>query len=255
MNWAATQDRFDLSLLLLLGLSGGAWLTLFAWGRSPYARYLSHEALVPASEPLLLGVYLAAWLLMLNAMMLPTTTPLVALFRRLTRRRAGSGWLVALLLAGYLAVWLAFSLALYVADVSLHRLAGLIPWLAENPWAPAASTLALAGVYQFTPLKHRCLERCRSPLSFITNHWHGKDYGKEALSLGFHHGLYCLGCCWTLMLVMFALGAANLGWMLALGAVMAAEKNSRWGRRLSTPVGLVLLAWAWLTVLRAGPWA
>ncbi|UCH27039.1 MAG: DUF2182 domain-containing protein, partial [Trueperaceae bacterium] len=246
--------RFDLSLLLLLGLSGGAWLILLAWGRSPYARYLSHDALIPAGGIALLGVYLLAWLLMLNAMMLPTTVPLVALFRRLTRRRPTGGRLVALLLAGYLTVWLAFGLTLYAADWSLHRLAGLIPWLAENPWAPAASTLALAGIYQFTPWKRRCLERCRSPLSFITGHWHGGDTGREALFLGLHHGLYCLGCCWTLMLVMFALGAANLGWMLALGAVMAAEKNSRWGRRLSTPVGLALLVWAWLTVLWASPW-
>ena len=109
----------------------------------------------------------------------------------------------------------------------------------------------LAGVYQFTPLKSSCLARCRSPLLFIVAHWHGRHEALQAVWLGVHHGLFCLGCCWLLMLLMFAVGAGNLGWMLALGLVMAAEKNLPWGRRISAPLGGVLLGWGLAVALRA----
>ena len=101
--------------------------------------------------------------------------------------------------------------------------------------------MTTAGLYQFTSLKRRCLEKCRSPLAFIMQHWHGDDGEHEAFRLGIRHGLFCIGCCWTLMLLMFLVSIGNLGWMLALAAVMAIEKNLTWGRRLSTPLGVVLL--------------
>ena len=102
-------------------------------------------------------------------------------------------------------------------------------------------TLIFAGLYQFSPLKYHCLDKCRSPLSFITQYWTGRHEAVAAFRLGVHHGLFCLGCCWSLMLVMFAVGTGSLAWMLALGAVMAIEKNLPWGRRLSRPVGLTLI--------------
>ena len=83
----------------------------------------------------------------------------------------------------------------------------------------------LAGLYQFTPLKYACLDKCRSPLSFITEHWRGSHERTQAFRLGVHHGLFCIGCCWSLMLLMFAVGVGNLGWMLVLGALMAIEKT------------------------------
>jgi len=104
--------------------------------------------------------------------------------------------------------------------------------------------LLLAGLYQFTPLKDRCLQKCRSPLSFVAEHWRGGSERLDAMRLGFRHGLFCLGCCWTLMLLMFAVGGVNLGWMLGLGAVMAAEKSAPWGRLLVTPVGVALIVLA-----------
>ena len=78
-------------------------------------------------------------------------------------------------------------------------------------------------------------------MSFITEHWHGQHETREAFTLGVHHGLFCVGCCWSLMLLMFAVGAGSLGWMLVLGAVMAAEKNLPWGEQMSKPLGLALL--------------
>src|SRR5439155_9756290 len=89
-----------------------------------------------------------------------------------------------------------------------------------------------------------CLDQCRSPYSFLVQHWQGRLPERDALRLGIHHGLFCLGCCWTLMLLMFAVGGANLGWMLGLGAVMAAERTTSWGRRLTRPLGALLIVGA-----------
>jgi len=108
-------------------------------------------------------------------------------------------------------------------------------------------------VYQFTPLKQMCLEKCRSPYMFLVEHWRGRNAGSDALRLGVRHGLFCLGCCWTLMLLMFAVGGANLGWMLALGTLMAAERSTRWGRYLTAPVGVALVLWAVLHLAGIAP--
>jgi predicted metal-binding membrane protein len=109
-----------------------------------------------------------------------------------------------------------------------------------------------AGLYQFTPLKHQCLEKCRSPLNFVMQHWHGGRGEQEAFRLGIHHGLFCIGCCWSLMLLMFVVGVGNLAWMLALATVMTVEKNVAWGRRLSTPLGAALIGLAAVLVAAHG---
>ncbi len=109
--------------------------------------------------------------------------------------------------------------------------------------------MLLAGAFQFTPLKYRCLDKCRTPLGFIMQHWRGRRERSHAFALGVQHGAFCVGCCWALMFLMFAVGTGNVGWMLVLGAVMAIEKNVRWGRRLSTPLGIGLLAWGALIIL------
>src|SRR6266513_2848107 len=121
-----------------------------------------------------------------------------------------------------------------------------------SAWIASAILLA-AGVYQFTPLKRMCLEKCRSPYMFLVEHWRGRHAGSDALRLGVRHGLFCLGCCWTLMLLMFAVGGANLGWMLALGTLMAAERTTRWGRYLTAPVGAALVLWAVLHLAGIAP--
>src|SRR5260370_12253194 len=114
-------------------------------------------------------------------------------------------------------------------------------WLIANVRVIGAAILAIAGVYQFTELKYRCLDKCRAPLGFVIVHWRGARQRRQALFLGVRHGAFCIGCCWCLMLLMFAVGSANIGWMLALGAAMAAEKNLPAGRRLAAPLGAVLL--------------
>ena len=134
-----------------------------------------------------------------------------------------------------------FGAIVHVGDLGLHEAVEQSTWLEANSWAIGAGTLMLAGVYQFTPLKYQCLDKCRSPLSFVMEHWRGSHERTQSLWLGVHHGIFCIGCCWSLMLLMFAVGAGSIGWMLVLGMVMAIEKNMPWGRQLAKPLGLILI--------------
>jgi predicted metal-binding membrane protein len=229
-----------------------AWLALWAWGQSPYARFLSHHHLdeVRGGGGLML-VFIAGWALMIVAMMLPTSLPLVTLFHTLTNRRMDQRQLVSLLLVGYLCIWVLFGVVIYLGDWILHHVVEHNAWLQANTWGLGAVTVVLAGLYQFTPLKYHCLDKCRSPLSFIMEHWRGRHDKAQAFRLGVHHALFCLGCCWSLMLLMFAVGVGNVGWMLALATVMAIEKNMPWGRRLSAPLGVFLLGWGLALLFRS----
>lgn len=243
---ARDSRLFAAALVALLAL---AWLALLVWERSPYGRFLDHEELAdiplaPEGEALVFGLFfVAGWTLMTFAMMLPTSLPLIQLFRRLIRQRTDRGVLVGLLIVGYLGIWSLFGIAAHLGDWALHQLiVERSAWLDDHALLIGAGVLLVAGGYQFTPLKYMCLDKCRSPLSFITEHWRGARERAEAFQLGVHHGVFCVGCCWSLMLLMFAVGVGNVGWMLALGAVMAVEKNMPWGRRLSAPLGIGLLA-------------
>lgn len=228
--------------ILVLALSALAWLTLWVWGRSPYSRFLSHHALESVTQNIaLVPLFIVGWVVMTTAMMLPTSLPLISLFQTVVRQRRDQVGLISLLITGYLAIWTLFGGALYAGDWLLHQAIDQNQWLSERAWMISALTLLLAGLYQFSPLKYHCLDKCRSPMSFIAGHWHGVNAAREALVLGGYHGLFCLGCCWALMLLMFAVGAGNLGWMLALSVVMAVEKNTAAGRRLGAPLGITLL--------------
>jgi len=249
-------------LALLLGLVALAWLTLFLWELSPYGRYLDHGTwtelglgawlcrAVPAGPVVVPAmIYAAGWMLMTAAMMLPTTLPLFGRFERLTEHRPDRRVLLGLLIAGYLLAWLAFGLVAHGLDYGLHEAARAVPWLVLNGWAVGAAVLAIAGAFQFSRLKYACLDKCRAPFSFINQHWRGSNPHRQSLLLGLHHGLYCVGCCWALMLVMFVVGTGSVGWMLVLGAVMAIEKNHSLGAKFSTPLGIGLLAWASVIVI------
>lgn len=238
--------RLSIAALVIL-----AWAVLAAWGVSPFRGLLSHRSIVEtAVSPMIqFLVFVFGWTLMTIAMMLPSSLPLVNLFRRVVTGRPDSGRLTARLVLGYLSVWVLFGAVAYRADALVHAAVSQIPFLAARSLWIAAAILFAAGVYQFTPLKHMCLEKCRSPYSFLVEHWRGGSAASDALRLGWRHGLFCLGCCWTLMLLMFAIGGANLGWMLALGAIMAAERATRWGQHLTRPLGVALAALGVLQVL------
>jgi predicted metal-binding membrane protein len=230
---------------LLVAVVALAWLGLWLWGESPYDRFLNHSQLseITSGDASLLVFFVAGWTLMVFAMMLPTSLPLITLFHTMTRSRPDHKWLLGLVITGYIGVWAWFGVVVHLGDLALHEITDHSQWLTANSWAFGSGVLMLAGVYQFTPLKYHCLDKCRSPLSFIMEHWTGKDQLSQAFRLGLHHGVFCIGCCWSLMLLMFAVGSGNIGWMLLLGALMAVEKNLPWGRRMSKPLGILLLTW------------
>ncbi len=248
--WAARNDDRRLFAVLVATLVALTWLALGIWSLSPYSRFLDHQLLgeldfaISREYLVFLSIFVAGWTLMLVAMMLPTSMPLVLLFRRLTLRRSDSSRLVALLITGYLFVWILFGGLAHLGDLLIHAGIEHSVWLATNEWTIGAGTIMLAGIYQFTPLKYSCLDKCRSPLSFITEHWTGSHERSQAFRLGVHHGIFCVGCCWSLMLLMFVVGVGNLGWMLALGTVMAVEKNMPWGKKISAPLGAGLIGWS-----------
>jgi predicted metal-binding membrane protein len=238
-----------------------AWVTLWAWARSPYGRYLEHGdwtasgpaaflcRAIPGGDVVVpMVLYAAAWILMTAAMMLPTTLPLFSAFDRMTAGRPDHGRLLMLLGLGYMTIWGAFGLLAHALHGAVLSLLARVPALAWHGWLIGAATIVLAGAFQFSSLKYKCLEKCRTPLSFVVQRWRGHAQGWHAFALGAQHGLFCVGCCWALMLLMFALGTGSLGWMLLLAAVMALEKNVRWGHRLSTPLGVALLSWAFVMV-------
>jgi len=239
------------------------WLTLWMWAQSPYGRYLDHGRwtdvglaasicrVLPNGSVLLPALlYVSGWVLMTAAMMLPTTIPLLDVFRRLAQKRSDTGRLVGLVVAGYLLIWLAFGAVAHLMDWGVNALVRESAWLRLNGWALGAVVLGVAGVFQFSDLKYRCLDRCRAPLSFVLGHWRGGNVHRQALAIGIHHGIYCVGCCWALMLLMFIVGTGSVGWMLALGAVMAAEKNLPRGRVLAKPLGVALVVGAVVVVFQ-----
>jgi predicted metal-binding membrane protein len=240
------HDRTILVATLLL-LAVLAALAIALWQASPYGRYMGHEP-TGLGLPLELSLFSAGWLLMIVAMMLPTTLPLLASFWALVSRRPQRRRLVVLVMLGYGATWLAFGAAAYAGDRGVHAVVGAVPLLSSYPQLIIGATLGLAGLWQFSPLKYRCLEECRSPLGFVLNRWRGVDPGREALRLGVAHGIFCIGCCWSLMLVMFGVGMGNLAWMLGLGGLMAVEKNTAWGPRIARPLGIALVLAALVAV-------
>ena len=254
--WRRAERPLVLAALLAL-LSVSAWATLWWWNASPYGRYFAHGGwgefgtlaafcrAVPEGEivvPALL--HALAWVLMVAAMMLPTTFPVLALFRRIVGGRKDAGTLTALVVLGFFAAWFSFGVVAHAADLLLQWIAARVPALTTHAWALGAAVLAGAGAFQFSALKYRCLEQCHTPFAFVASRWHGSSPRREAWRLGLDHGVFCVGCCWALMLVMFVVGTGNLGWMLVLAVAMAAEKNLPWGRHLRTPLGLGLLGWA-----------
>lgn len=253
------------ALALIVVLITLAWLALAGWSASPWRRWLDHGAwadlawlaaicrAVPAGERLVpVLAYAAAWNLMIAAMMLPTTLPLLTIFRRLIDARPDAGMLTAAVLAGYSLAWLAFGVVAYGIDSAVREAAATSGWLVAHGWVVGSVVIAGAGAFQFSDLKYRCLERCRTPFGFVNARWHGRRPLAESFRLGVDHGLFCVGCCWALMLVTFVVGMGNIGWMLVLAAAMAAEKNLPWGARVRTPLGVALVAWAGVIAVANG---
>jgi predicted metal-binding membrane protein len=226
----------------ILAAVAAAWGAAVAVEASGIAGALHHDSLLeggPGLGPALL-LFLLGWQVMVAAMMLPSSLPLVRMFAAASAGAPDRGRALAAFVGAYAVVWSAFGLLAFAGDAGLHALVASSSWMAANDWVIGPSVLLLAGAFQFTPLKDACLRACRHPASFLRRHYRRGAGG--AFALGARHGMFCVGCCWALMLVMFAAGAVSLIWMAALTALMVHEKTRPAGARTVPLTGTVLLA-------------
>ena len=196
-----------------------------------------------------LGVVFIMWSAMMIAMMLPSATPMLLVYRQLAARAvAYPDAQSAFFAAGYALVWTLFSAAATLAQWGLHSLALLSPAMSLDGPRLGGLLLVVTGVYQWTALKRSCLAGCAAPLEFLSRHWQASRFG--AWRMGLLHGIYCVGCCWMLMALLFVYGVMNLFWIGALTLYVLVEKllpPRRWWPRLS---GALLIAWGAGMMLR-----
>jgi predicted metal-binding membrane protein len=221
---------------LLLGAALVAWIVTIdrMWGMDAG----------PGTDLGGLGWFAGIWVTMMAAMMLPSVAPMALLFARISGERRGQSRVFVptwVFLAGYLAAWTLYGLAAY----GLFRIVtwfgtGWLAWDRAGPYVTGGA-IAAAGLYQLTPMKEVCLRHCRGPMHYVLHGW--RDGRLGALRMGAEHGLFCVGCCWGLMVALFAVGVMSLFWMVVVAAVIFAEKVLPYGLRLSRlfAVALVVL--------------
>ena len=195
-------------------------------------------------DPLNLVLTFVMWAVMMAAMMIPSASPLILLFATINRERCkerGPFVSTGVFLLGYLVAWTVFSALATLAQWGFQTATLLSPMLAINNPVLGGALLFAAGVFQWTPLKYACLARCRSPLGFLMNEWRGGARG--ALIMGLRHGIYCIGCCWLLMSLLFVTGVMNLLWMAIITVFVLLEKIVPAGYWVSRIAGLLLITW------------
>jgi predicted metal-binding membrane protein len=197
-----------------------------------------------------LASYLVIWVTMMAAMMLPSVAPMALLFARISRdrRREGRAFVPTwIFLAGYLFAWMAYGLGAYGAlRVVTAAGTGWLAWDRAGPYV-AGIAVAAAGLYQLSPLKELCLRHCRGPLHYVLHGWRPGRLG--ALQMGAEHGVHCVGCCWGLMVILFAVGVMSLFWMVVVAAAIFAEKVLPQGLRISRALALASVALGlWIAV-------
>ncbi len=197
------------------------------------------------------AVVLAMWGAMTLAMILPSAGPMILMYAEIADAAAKKGERIVsplVIAGGYAGVWLGFALAASLAQIALTHLASIDSAIGTTSGLFSGAIFLAAGAYQFTPLKHACLTQCQRPFPFFFAHWQTTPGG--VFRLGFRQGLYCLGCCWAMMLVMFAVGVMNVIWMAALGIVMTIEKLGS-GRLFSHIVGAALIVGGFVFLVTA----
>jgi predicted metal-binding membrane protein len=243
-----------LAALCVVALAGLSWLALglLYSGISPFDAMC--WALVPSSAVWGAGGFAIVglmWSAMTLAMMLPSASPMILTYAEIGDTAARKGERIVspfVLAAGYMLVWLGFAAAATLAQFAFTRAALLDTGMASASGLFSGAIFIGAGAYQFSTLKHACLTQCRSPFPFFFTNWATTTRG--VFRLGVKQGLYCLGCCWAMMLVMFAVGVMNVIWMAALGALMTFEKIGA-GKRLSYALGVALIVTGMAFVLTA----
>jgi predicted metal-binding membrane protein len=257
LEWVLKHDRTVIATgLIVITLLCWMWIVPMARDMSGAMNGPSAWMMTTTWDGRHLVLLWAMWAVMMAGMMLPSASPLLLMYAGLLRRRpfdsakdrpSGSAQgrertvpLVYAMAAGYLIVWALFSAAATVIQRVLSGLLVLSPMMEMASRPISAAVLVGAGIYQLTPFKWRCLRACRSPLAFIMQHWREGSAG--ALRMGVEHGIYCLGCCWALMLLLFVGGVMNLYVIVTLTLLVLIEKLAPAGRYVSGATGVILIA-------------
>lgn len=248
-NAALTQERAIL-MAALIGVSAVAWLYTIYRGWSVNGM----ETAMPRMEPWSGADFVLAfvmWVVMMMAMMIPSASPMILMFAAINRkRRERQDPFVptGLFLLSYLLVWGGFSALAATAQWRLSAAELFSPAMAITSSLLGGGLLLAAGIYQMMPLKYACLHHCRSPLEHLINGW--REGRPGAFVMGLRHGVYCMGCCWALMSLLFVGGVMNLLWVAIIAAIVFAEKVAPAGRWVSRISGTLLMAWGiWMLTL------
>lgn len=258
---ATTLPRRERAFVLagLAGATALAWFYLFwmagSMAQNPESMSGGMQSManvagahLVAWSPLDWTMMFVMWAIMMVGMMLPSATPNILLFAAVRRKQNAKGHAIApvwAFVAGYLAAWTVFSAGATVLQWGLERLALLNPMMATTSTALGGAVLIAAGLYQLSPVKNRCLEHCRSPVEYLAAHWRPGIAG--ANRMGFEHGLYCIGCCWPLMGLLFVGGVMNLLWVAAITAFVLAEKVAPHGHVVRRVAAVILIVWGGAT--------
>jgi predicted metal-binding membrane protein len=245
---AYPRDRAETYMLAaLLGLAAAGW-AFVAW-QSQADDGMSMGLTMGMGAPL----FLASWVAMMAAMMFPTAAPMIRMFARISsgkRARGEEGAPTWIFVAGYLGVWVGVGVPAYLLARGAEDLSDRWMWVMDNAPRLGGAVLLGAGLYQLSPLKTICLRKCRTPISFVLTSWREGRLG--ALRMGFRHGAYCLGCCWALFAILFPLGIMNVAAMVAVTALVFAEKSLPGGERTARAAAGLLAAYGLLVVFVPG---
>lgn len=242
-----SRDRYVISICLAI-ITVLSWTYLVHLSRHPsseveYARIMAAMGMAVDRPwtPLDGVLTFAMWSVMMVGMMTGSAAPMMVFFAGAhAKRHPRGGWSRVLLFGvGYLVIWIGFSAIATVTQWALQRASLLSDVMAASKPGLAAAIVIVAGVYQLTPFKGACLSHCRSPLGFLMTHW--QEGAAGAFHMGATHGLFCLGCCWALMIVLFAVGVMNLAWVAALTILVLIEKLTSSGLVVSRVSGLAMI--------------
>ena len=234
-----------LILGLLLILAAASWAVLIWQSAAMNSQAMAMGLTMGMST----GLFIAIWVVMMIAMMFPTAAPMILMFTTVyagKRQKSQAFVPTWVFVSAYLLIWALFGLVAYPLALGAERLAGQSMWLMNNAPRIGGALLVVAGLYQLSPLKHRCLAKCRTPLQFILGSWHD-GYG-GTLRMGLEHGAYCLGCCWLLFVILFPLGVMNIAVMALLTVLIYAEKSFLIGRQISQIAGVALIVYGVIVI-------
>lgn len=248
---AVRRDR----MIVTAGLAG---VTILGWAYLAHlSRAMARMGIEEQAMPQMRGwesfdvaTTFSLWVVMMVAMMLPSAIPALWLFTAINgEHKQRNPFATGIFVLGYLAAWVGFSAAATLAQWGLHSAAMLSPDMGVASPIAAGAILVVAGLFQWTPFKHACLTRCRSPQGLFMTRWRKGPQG--AFVMGLQLGGYCVGCCWLLMGILFVAGVMNIVWVAAISAFILVEKLAPAGRWVSRAAGILLAGWGvWMTLGR-----